>query len=121
MTTAQVEVFPVPPLPPQVGAVMIFNEIILPLIGVAFGGLVLWGLYRTVNRYLERRHGAAHGGELEAMQSEVEQLRSQTAGVEHLALRVGELEERLDFAERLLTHERERRARLGAGDAGASE
>ena len=105
----QVEVM-VPPLPPQVGAVMMFEQIVLPLIGIAFGGLVLYGAYKTVNRYLERRHG---GPELEGLQSEVEQLKSRADGIEELAFRLGEVEERLDFAERILAQQKQ--DRLGPG------
>ena len=104
----QVEVFP--PLPSQVGAVMMFQEIFLPLIGIAFGGLVLFGVYRTVNRYLERRQGAP---ELEGLQTEVEQLRSKAEGVEELVYRLNEVEERLDFAERILAQQKQER--LGPG------
>ncbi len=106
----QVEVFPVPPLPPQVGAVMMFQEIVLPLIGVAFGGLVVWGVFKTVNKYLERRHG---GPELEGLRDELGQLRIKAAGVEDLAFRLSEIEERLDFAERILAQQKQ--DRLGPG------
>jgi len=105
----QVEVL-VPPLPPQVGAVMMFQEIFLPLIGVAFGGLVLFGVYKTVNRLLERRLG---GTELEGLRTEVEQLRSKAEGVEELVYRLGEVEERLDFTERILAQQKQ--DRLGPG------
>lgn len=109
MTFLQVEVM-VPPLPPQVGAVMMFQEIFIPLIAFAFGGLVLFGAYKTVNKYLERRHG---GAELEGLREEVEQLRSKTEGAEDLAFRLSEIEERLDFTERILAQQKQER--LGQG------
>jgi hypothetical protein len=87
-----------------------FQEIFLPLIGIAFGGLVLFGVYRTVNRYLERRQG---GPELDGLRTEVEQLRSKAEGVEDLVYRLGEVEERLDFAERILAQQKQER--LGPG------
>jgi hypothetical protein len=105
----QVEVM-VPPLPPQVGAVMMFQEIFIPLIVFAFGGLVLFGTYKTVNKYLERRHG---GPELEGLRTDIEQLRSKAEGVEELVYRLGEVEERLDFAERILAQQKQ--DRLGPG------
>jgi hypothetical protein len=106
----QVEVM-VPPLPPQVGAVMVFQEIILPLAGIALGGLVLFGVYRTVNRYLERRHAAP---ELDELRSEVSQLRAKSEGVEEMMLRLGEVEERMDFAERILAQQKQDRIGPGA-------
>ncbi len=106
----QVVSIPAPQLPPEIGSIMVFQEIVLPLVGIAFGGLVLWGVYRTVNRYLERRHG---GAELEAMRADVELLRGKAERAEDLALRLGEVEERLDFAERLLTQQKQ--GRLGQG------
>lgn len=105
----QVEVM-VPPLPPQIGAVMMFQEIFVPLIAFAFGGLVLFGAYKTVNRYLERRHG---GAELEGMRAEMDQLRAKAEGVEELTFRLGEVEERLDFTERILAQQKQER--LGPG------
>jgi len=108
---AQVATVPVPQLPPEIGLIMVFNEIVLPLVGIAFGGLVLWGVYRTVNRYLERRHG---GAELEAVRADVELLRAKAERAEDLALRLGEVEERLDFAERLLTRQKQDRVGPGA-------
>ncbi len=106
----------VPPLPPEVGTVMIFNEIVLPLLGMAMGAFVLWGVYRTATRLLERRRGGAGQAELEGLRSEVEQLKAHAGAVEDLSLRLSEVEERLDFAERLLTTERERAGRLKPGE-----
>ncbi len=102
---------PVPSLPPEIGAVMIFNEIVLPLIGIAFGGVVVWWIYRTVNKMLDKRHG---GPEIERLHEELEQLKRDGATAEHLAARLGEVEERLDFAERLLTQQKQER--LGRGE-----
>jgi hypothetical protein len=101
----------VPPLPPEIGAVMIFNEIVLPLIGIAFGGVVVWWIYRTVNKLLDKRQG---GPEIEALHGEIERLKGDGVTVEQFAARLGEVEERLDFAERLLTqHKQERLGRGG--------
>lgn len=49
----------IPPLPPEIGSVMIFNEIVVPLLGMAMGAFVLWGIYRIATRLLERRRGGA--------------------------------------------------------------
>lgn len=104
----------VPPLPPTPMWVW-FQEIGVPILAFAFGAFVVWQIARTVNRYLERRHGSVDPQELAELRSSVEELRGQAGVTEDLALRVGDLEERLDFAERLLTKERERRARLEPG------
>jgi hypothetical protein len=50
------------------------------------------------------------GGELEALRAELDDLRS-------LPSRMAELEERLDFAERMLTHQREGARLPGGPDA----
>ena len=110
MRLLQVEVIPVPSFPPEVGAVMMFQEIVLPLIGIAFGGLVVWGAFRTLNRFLERRQG---GVPLDALHREVEALKAKADAMEDLALRVGEMEERIDFAERLLTQQQHGRLNPG--------
>ncbi len=64
--------------------------------------IVLWPLVRALARRLEGK-GAADT----ALQREVEQLQHRLAEVETLQTRVGDLEERLDFAERLLAQSRE--------------
>jgi len=69
----------------------------------------------ALNRYLERRHGGQDARELEELRSSIEHLQGQAGVTDDLALRVGDLEERLDFAERLLTKERERRERIEPG------
>ncbi|MDH3289600.1 MAG: hypothetical protein OEO20_04895 [Gemmatimonadota bacterium] len=105
----------IPPLPPEIGSVMIFNEIVLPLLGMAMGGFVLWGAYRIVTRLLERHRLGAGEAELDGVRSGLEQLKAQSGLVEDLTLRLNEVEERLDFAERLLTREREQ-TRLKPGE-----
>jgi len=105
----------IPPLPPEVGTVMIFNEIVAPLLGMAMGAFVLWGVYRIVTRLLERRRLGAGQAELEGWRSDLEQLKAQSGLVEDLTFRLNEVEERLDFAERLLTREREQ-TRLKPGE-----
>lgn len=106
----------VPPLPPEIGSVMIFNEIVAPLLGMVMGAFVLWGLYRIATRILERRRLGAGQAELEGWRTDLEQLKAQAGAVEDLTLRLSEVEERLDFAERLLTRERERAGRLKPGE-----
>ena len=59
--------------------------------------IVLWPLVRALARRLEG------GGSVDAaLRGELEQMHQRLAEVDTLQVRVGELEERLDFAERLL-------------------
>lgn len=109
---AQIQVFPPAPGIPMF---VWFEEVGVPILAFLLLGFVTWQAFRTLNRYLDRKHGAIGGKELESLRAEMESLRSQLRTVEDLTLRLGEVEERVDFAERLLTKERERRAQLEAG------
>jgi hypothetical protein len=93
MTAVVQVVVGVPQLPPTPMWIW-FQEIGVPILGFAFGAFVVWQVART---------------------SSIEQIQGQAGVTEDLALRVGDLEERLDFAERLLTKERERRERIEPG------
>jgi hypothetical protein len=88
---------------------------LIPFAGIA--ALVALGLplVRGVVRYLERKGAGAGGFEAEALHSEVDDLRARLELVENTTGRLTELEERLDFAERLLTQQRAR-AELPAGE-----
>lgn len=91
---------PVPPLPPLpfehpgLSSPAIVMIVLAALTAVT---LVLWPLARALARRLEGR-----GGGDAALRSELEQLHDRLAEVDGLQQRVAELEERLDFAERLL-------------------
>jgi hypothetical protein len=83
------------------------QNVVFPLIGMAMGGFGIFAVYRTLNRALDRRHEARLGvnpglaDQVERLQGRVEQLELQTE-------RVQELEERLDFAERMLAQQSQR-------------
>jgi hypothetical protein len=84
------------------------QNVVFPIIGMGMGAFVLFGVYRIVNKFLDRRHDArlAVGGpgvaeELGRLQQRLEQL-------EEKAYRWEELEERLEFAERMLAHHAQR-------------
>jgi len=84
------------------------QNVVFPIIGMAMGSFVLFGAYRSLNRMRDRRHEArqlADGGELRA---EVRRLEDRVAQLEDGAHRVQELEERLDFAERMLAKQGQR-------------
>ncbi len=75
---------------------------------------IAFGIMRSINKYLDRKmkveQGGAGNGHLLA---EVEELRTRLEGSEDLRERVADVEERLDFAERLLA-EGKRRDQLRA-------
>ena len=108
---------PVPPMPPMPEAVFLPPWATLPpqvtlLIALGFlaaCAIVLYPLMKALGRRIEGRAAVSP-----ALAAEVEQLRTRLAEVELLHHRVGELEERVDFAERLLSQRREPE-RLGPG------
>lgn len=83
-----------------------FQNVVLPVLGMGMGAFVLFGAYRTVNRHLDRRHerqmAAGIGGKLAP---ELEDIRSRLELLEDNAERLPELEERLDFTERMLAQQ----------------
>lgn len=94
--------FPDPPIPPD-GSVFIGNgppDWIAPVavltLLIIVGGIVLFPLVRAYARRLER------GAEDADLRDEVVQLRERVAELEHNSVAMQELEERMDFAERLL-------------------
>jgi Tfp pilus assembly protein PilN len=64
--------------------------------------IVLWPLARALARRLEGR-----GGQDAALRGEVEHLHQRLGEVDQLQVRISELEERLDFTERMLAQSRE--------------
>jgi hypothetical protein len=69
--------------------------LIVAAVMVAFT-VVLWPLARALARRIEGKGGAA------ALQGEIDHLHQRLGDLDGLQARVAELEERLDFAERLL-------------------
>lgn len=87
--------------------------VIVPLAGMATGALFLVGVYKLLTRWMELRHRRGGSANVE---EELQDLRMQVADLGELSGRVMELEERLDFAERLLAQTRAGAVeRLGAG------
>ena len=82
-------------LPPQV-VVLIFFAM------VAGAVIILWPLMRALGRRLEGR------GSDPAVRAEIDDLRSRMLDVEGQQVRIAELEERVDFAERMLAQSHER-------------
>jgi hypothetical protein len=97
----------VPPVPPEIPSIPVDPNLILTsmdspaivmivLAALAACTIVLWPIVRALARRLEGRGGDP------ALRSEVEQMQHRLAEVDGLQARVAELEDRLDFAERLL-------------------
>jgi flagellar biosynthesis/type III secretory pathway M-ring protein FliF/YscJ len=100
----QVPAPPVPPVPPELPVIVSSAppEWIAPIVVVALlvFGIVLYPLVRALARRLEGR------GQDPALRGEVEMLHARLGDVEQLEQRVMELENRLEFSERLLTQQR---------------
>jgi Tfp pilus assembly protein PilO len=95
---------PTPPLDPN----LIFmqhsgppTEFLITLIVMIAAVIILWPLMRALGRRLEGK------GDNPALKAELEDLRQQLGDVDALRHQMTELEERIDFAERLLaqTHD----------------
>ncbi|UCG87346.1 MAG: hypothetical protein JSW71_02025 [Gemmatimonadota bacterium] len=90
-----------------------FQNVVIPVLGMGLGGFVMFGVYRTVNRFLDRRHERLVAATQAGSSPELEELKDRVEALEDTAFRLQDLEERLDFAERLLTREQRQ---LGAND-----
>ena len=122
------QTLPVPPTPPTPGGFPVVVQTPMPpnlppwmtlppsvtlLITLGFFAacaVVLYPLARAISRRLEGRTGADP-----ALRAEVEQLRQRLEDVEVATHRLLELEERVDFAERLLATQRRESERLPGG------
>jgi Tfp pilus assembly protein PilO len=101
----------VPPTPPQVpfDPNLIFMNhggppivLLIVIAALAATVIILWPIMRAFGRRLEGR-----GGGDPALRSDVEQLHTRLGDIDALQARVAELEERVDFTERLLAQNRE--------------
>ncbi len=97
---------PTPPIPPEI----IFRDqsfwaglppgivLVITIAAVAAAVVVLWPIVRALARSIEARTESRLG-----IPVEVERLQARVAELEALPPRLAELEERLDFTERMLT------------------
>jgi hypothetical protein len=76
----------------------------------------MWLVYKTINRHLDRRHERQMTSSSGAALHELEDLRVRVDALELGAERLQELEERIDFTERMLAQQQ--RQRLDSGGAG---
>ena len=99
---------PMPPLPDFI----FWNEIIIPLAGMALTGILIvvvgLPLVKALVRRIEGKGAAAGDAEVAALRAEVAELRQRLDGM-------AELEERVDFAERMLAQQRQARPLGPAG------
>ena len=107
---------PMPPTPPHVPFdpnLFLMNAdgpalVMMVVVVMAACTIVLWPIARALGRRLEGR------GSVDAsLRSEVDQLRHRLGEVDALQVRMAELEERLDFTERLLVRGQESGAEPG--------
>ncbi len=96
-------------MPPGMPDWLWIQNVIFPLVGMGMGVLFMLGVYRVATRWIDRRHerlmverGSGGGA------GELQHLRARVEALEDSVGRVQELEERLDFAERILAQQRER-------------
>jgi len=98
---------PSPPSPPFDPNLLLLNAepgaiVMIVLMVMTAATIVLWPIVRALARRLEGR-----GTVDAALRAEVEQLHHRLGDVDALQGRIAELEERLDFTERLLAQTRE--------------
>jgi hypothetical protein len=94
---------PVPPPPPFDPNLIFLNDggppivLLIVIAALAATVIILWPIMRAFARRVEGR-----GGTDAALRSDVEHLHARLGDVDALQARVAELEERVDFTERLL-------------------
>ena len=89
-------------------------DLIIPLAGMATACVLGLPIIRAVVRLLDRKSVGELGDHAEALRAEVEEFRARLEAQEEVGHRMAELEERLDFAERVLSQQRDR-GRLAPG------
>jgi hypothetical protein len=108
---------PTPPAPPFDPNLIFLNDggppvvLLIVIAALAATVIILWPVMRAFGRRLEGKSGDA------ALRAEVEQLQLRAGEVDALHQRVAELEERVDFAERLLAQAHDPQARAIRGEA----
>ena len=103
---------PQAPLPPPFDPNLIWMSdggpsaiVMIVALSLLAATVILWPVLRALARRLDGKSAADP-----ALRAEVENLRHRLTEMDTLQLRVNELEERLDFAERLLTRGQETRS-----------
>ena len=93
-----------------------FQNVVIPILGMGMGAFVLFGVHRTINRHLDRRHehhmAVSGRGDVGP---QLEDLRNRVELLEDSVERVQEIEERLDFTERMLAQQQRQEIDAGSG------
>ena len=110
---------PMPPMPPHFDPNLIFMQhggppAVVMIVGAALAAavIILWPLMRAFARRVEGK-----GGVDTALRAEVDQLQARVHEMDTLQERVAELEERLDFTERLLAQTHDAQSRVLPGES----
>src|SRR4051812_27191162 len=108
---------PQTPLPPPFDPNLIFLNhggppvvLLIVVAALAAATIILWPLMRALGRRLEGKGGDS------ALRGEVEQLHTRLGEIDVLQGRIAELEERVDFAERLLAQTPDTPGRMIRGE-----
>lgn len=81
-------------------------NLLVPLAGMATGAVIVVTLGRLIRHWVDRHYDRTSGGE--HVKGEIERLRGEVRALGDLEDRMVELEERVDFTERLLAQQRAR-------------
>ena len=83
-------------------------DFLVPIAGMVTGLILLLPVVRSVVRITEKKlSGSTDNQELQRIRNELRGVRERLDSVQYVDDRVAELEERLDFAERLLAQQRD--------------
>ena len=108
---------PTPPTPPFDPNLLFMQHngppiaLLIVIAALTAAVIILWPIMRALGRRLEGK-GASHDP---ALQQELEQLRAQVGDLDTLQHRVAELEERVDFTERLLAQSHDPQSKVLRG------
>lgn len=92
------------------------QNVVFPILGMGMGVLAMSLVYKTINRHLDRRHERQMTSSSSAVVHEIEDLRVRVDALELGTERLQELEERIDFTERMLAQQqRQQLESRGAG------
>jgi Tfp pilus assembly protein PilO len=109
---------PTPPTPP-IDPNLIFMQhggppggvLLIVIAALMAGVIILWPLMRALGRRLEGKGDPDH-----ALRADLEQLQQRLAEVDTLQHRLAELEERVDFTERLLAQAHDAQSKVLRGE-----
>ncbi len=91
-------------------------DFLVPIAGMATGLILLLPVVRAVVRIAEKKiSGGTESRELLALRDEVRVCQDRLDGVQYVDDRISELEERLDFTERMLAQQQRQQIDQGSG------